>query len=271
MSSLAELGSPIASGRTADIFAWGDGQILKLYRRWVPDHDADHEAAMTTAVRRLGLPVPHCFGPVAVEDRRGIIFERVVGTPLLDTLLTAPQRAEAVARTLGTLQAQMHALHAAGLPSLHQRLHDRIEQAEPLAPRWQAAARQRLRGLPAGNSVCHGDFHPANVIATSAGPVIIDWVDVAAGNPLADVARTVMLMRYAAPPADATAWHVSDALRSALVAAYLAAYRAARPAPEADLAQWLPLVAAARLAEGPLPEQAALFRLLEMSFGPSGT
>jgi hypothetical protein len=31
-----EPGRPIAAGRTAEIYAWDEGQVLKLYRDWFP-------------------------------------------------------------------------------------------------------------------------------------------------------------------------------------------------------------------------------------------
>jgi aminoglycoside phosphotransferase (APT) family kinase protein len=46
-----------------------------------------------------------------------------------------------------------------------------------------------LGELPNGNVICHGDFHPKNVLITTEGPVIIDWADATLGHPLADVDR----------------------------------------------------------------------------------
>lgn len=44
------------------------------------------------------------------------------------------------------------------------------------------------------------DFHPDNVLLAARGPVIIDWPDATRGQPLADVARTSLLLRLGGLP-----------------------------------------------------------------------
>jgi aminoglycoside phosphotransferase (APT) family kinase protein len=54
--------------------------------------------------------------------------------------------------------------------------------------------------LPEGDALCHGDFHPENVIFTARGPVIIDWSTATRGHPLGDLACTSRLFRTASLP-----------------------------------------------------------------------
>jgi len=49
-----------------------------------------------------------------------------------------------------------------------------------------AAERAALRELPDGEALCHGDFHPRNVIVDGDELTIIDWVDASSGPPAAD-------------------------------------------------------------------------------------
>jgi aminoglycoside phosphotransferase (APT) family kinase protein len=48
--------------------------------------------------------------------------------------------------------------------------------------------------------VCHGDFHPANVVLTPRGPVVIDWDTATRGHPVGDIACTSRLLRIARLP-----------------------------------------------------------------------
>ena len=48
------------------------------------------------------------------------------------------------------------------------------------------------RGRPP--RLCHGDLHPSNVILTRDGPVIVDWFDASRGDPVADVARSSLML-----------------------------------------------------------------------------
>ncbi len=50
-----------------------------------------------------------------------------------------------------------------------------------------------------GNAILHFDLHPDNVMLTDRGPVVIDWSNVAIGDPLADVMFSWMLMSTAEP------------------------------------------------------------------------
>ncbi len=50
------LGKPIALGRTAEVYPWADGQVLKLFRpRW-GKQAAEFEARIARAVYAAGLP-----------------------------------------------------------------------------------------------------------------------------------------------------------------------------------------------------------------------
>jgi hypothetical protein len=59
-------GPLLASGNVADVFAWADGQVLKLYRPapWAK-RVALREAGNQTAVEAMGLPAPAVHGVIA--------------------------------------------------------------------------------------------------------------------------------------------------------------------------------------------------------------
>jgi len=59
------LSKPIALGRTAEIHAWGDGRILKLYRDGFPPGDAEYE---------LRLARPAHPGKAAAGEKQGTGF-----------------------------------------------------------------------------------------------------------------------------------------------------------------------------------------------------
>lgn len=48
--------------------------------------------------------------------------------------------------------------------------------------------------LPIKKNLCHGDFHPGNILVSKDKKVIIDWSGVHTGNPVSDVAHTYLLM-----------------------------------------------------------------------------
>ncbi len=81
--NLSAAGRLLGYGRTAQIFLWGDDQIIKLFREDWPLHLVEEEARISKAVHETGLPVPGVEGILELDGRRGIVYERVEGRTML--------------------------------------------------------------------------------------------------------------------------------------------------------------------------------------------
>ena len=256
-------GPMVARGRTAEIFTWGDNQVLKLFLGWYPTADAEHEARLTRVVHEAGLPVPAVEGIVEVDGRPGIVFERVDGPSMLGELTTKPWKLLWFARLLAELQAGMHSLEAPELPSQQGKLENGIRTAAALSAQTKEAVLEALAELPDGRAVCHGDFHPDNIIMSSRGPIIIDWMDVTQGNPLADVARTCLLLRMGEVPSFMARRWLINSVRALFHSIYLRRYLRLRPGSREEIDAWELPVAAARLSEDIPEEEPRLLALVE--------
>lgn len=243
------LGQPVARGRTAEIYAWEPGWILKLYYDWFSLEDIEYEARLARAVHTSGLRVPDVGQIIRISDRNGLIYERVDGVTMMDQLARQPWKLPAFARRMAELHAGMHACAiAADLPSQRQRLAGKINRARSLETELRSRALAALETLPDGHWLCHGDFHPGNILITPHEPIIIDWIDASLGNPLADLARTTILVSGAINTSQVTSPFARSALRL-FHAIYLRQYFLIRPGGQAEYKRWLPVVAAARLSE----------------------
>jgi aminoglycoside phosphotransferase (APT) family kinase protein len=142
-------------------------------------------------------------------------------------------------RRLGTLHAQLHRVAHDGLPD-HGAL---AERRLGLARRWaaehddQAVAAgldrvaplvQRVSRVEADDvAVCHGDFHPLNVMVDDQAVTVLDWADAAVSDRHGDVARLLGLL--AAVPVAAPSAPARFGLARAIPwarRAYLSAYAA---------------------------------------------
>jgi penicillin G amidase len=233
--TVVELGAPLAQGRTAAIYAWGPGQVVKLYFPQFAGESVQREASLARQVQATGLRVPAVGDVVRVAERPGIVYERVDGVSLLRIWLAHPWRWAAVGRQLAELHAAMHHHPGSGLPNQRQRLHRRIAEAAPLSAALRRQALAVLATLPDAALLCHGDFHPDNVLVTATDPVIIDWLDATAGQPLADVARTVVLLRFGSYYQPSHTRWLARLLLARLEQAYLRRYRQLRPYAPAEL------------------------------------
>ncbi|MBN2386268.1 MAG: phosphotransferase [Anaerolineales bacterium] len=249
---MTALGEVLAVGRTAEIYAWHEGQVLKLFHNWFSLENIQYEQRLNRLVHEAGVPSPQVGEIVRVDGRNGLVYERLDGDSMGSLLRQQPGRVLVFARRTAELQARMHATAISlELPAQRARLQRKIAAADPLPAAVKQAALTALESLPDGDRVCHGDFHPGNIQMTSGDPVIIDWIDATRGNPLADVARTSVLALGAAGSTQ-TSGGVKVFLHL-FHAAYLRHYFRLRPGGQAEYRRWLPVVAAARLSEN-IPE-----------------
>ena len=157
----------IGRGRAADVFDVGNGRVLRRYRTPHPGL-VEREAVVMRHLRGHGAPVPEVFSAEGDE----LVMERIDGRSLMDVLSSRPWRAPVIGRLLADVQRQIHAVPTCELD---------------------------LPRLGEGNSILHFDLRPDNVLITDRGPVVIDWSNVAIGDPLADVVFSWMLMSTGEP------------------------------------------------------------------------
>jgi Ser/Thr protein kinase RdoA (MazF antagonist) len=248
------LGSPIAHGRTAEIYPWGEGdrQILKLFYTWFPEERLRHEAGVARAVQAAGLDVPAVGEVVEVveaDGRLGLVYERLAGVPMGRRMETRPWTLVHLSRRLAELHAQMHEVAGiAGLPPQRARIERKVGAARGLEPALRQRVLAALAEMPDGDRLCHGDFHPWNVIVSGTRTTVIDWIDATCGNPLVDVARTSVILAGVAAMTDLVTWW--DRLFVPWVhRLYLRRYFELRPGGEEEVRAWLPIAAAARMSE----------------------
>ncbi len=259
----------IAEGATGEVFAWDDNKILKLYHEDVSPGLAEQEAVYASIAHDAGLNTPAVIDTITVENRQGVIFERVHGITMVEAILADPQKLVPYARFLAELQVDMHAHTASELPSQRRQLQRNIQNVSGLALETKAAILTDLDRLPDDNAICHGDFDPDNILIMAKQPVIIDWIDATQGNPLADVARTTLLLRAGGllPATDELRRQKITELRYLFYEAYLEHYTQMCTVSHRTIARWEPCVAAARLSEGiDDDEKTALLQIITASF-----
>jgi aminoglycoside phosphotransferase (APT) family kinase protein len=155
----------IGTGRSADVIAHGEREVLRRYRR---PRDTEREVATMEHARAHGYPVP----AARALNETDIVMERLEGPTMLDDLGRRPWRIDT---------------HANTLAALHRRLHE-IE-----APDWLDEP------VGAGDSLLHLDLHPDNVMLTARGAFVIDWPNAARGPGGADVAHTWIVIACSTP------------------------------------------------------------------------
>ena len=225
--------SLIGRGAQADVYLF-EGQAVKLFHPGAHEDAVLYEADIQQKIHNMGLSAPRVYGISQLDDHYAIFMEHIQGPSLGELIDKDRGNAPEYLHMAASLQASMHQTPGAGLPSQREKLRRRIQGAPKLSEETQQRLLTLLAELAHDSVVCHGDFHPYNLIQAKEGLRIIDWVDATCGNAQADACRTYLLYllhgREAAEP-------------------YLQLYcEAAQIKKEAVLA-WLPILAGARLYE----------------------
>ncbi len=261
---LSPKGGLLARGRTAEVYDWGDKQVLKLFYAWCPEEWVRREVETGRRLAAKPLPTPRLIDQVLVEGRRGIVYEKAAGPSMLRLLSGRPWLWIRLARQLAELHSDIHAQSGAGLGSLRAWLEDSIQGLESLPAKTRKEVLERLKSLPEGAALCHFDLHPDQVLMTGRGPMIIDWMTALQGQPLADVARTIVLLTFGEAPG--TGWllrRLINLLRRAFRGSYLRRYLELHPeVSTAELEAWVLPVAVSRLKEGLPGEEAPLLKFI---------
>jgi Ser/Thr protein kinase RdoA (MazF antagonist) len=201
------------------------------------------------AARQLGLPVPSPREIVEANGRVGLVMEAVPGDSMMAHIMRSPERLSEFARRLAELHVAVNRLRApADLPSFANVLTRKIRHAARLDEAEREGVLALLADLPAGETLCHGDFHPGNLLVRDGGMVIIDWSDASRGPAMADVARTSLL--FAGHIAHQEGNPDAQAPMVRYHETYLEHRLAAADGDREAFARWRPVLAAARLAEG---------------------
>lgn len=248
IDSLRKLGE----GREAEVFRWNDTAALKLAHQVAARPRLAAEATAMRAAEVTGVQMARLLGTVELEGRPGIIMELLDGPDQLTLLSRRPWMVWSVGRNLGRLHARLHSTTVGhDLRSLRDALRIAIGESPLVPDDVKRTALSALERLPDGDFVCHGDFHPGNVVETGDGPKVIDWANATRGDRLADLARTAVMFSGddvgSNPP---LLLRILNRFGRRIVwLGYSRTYRRLRPYRKQELDAWIPVVAAQRLTE----------------------
>ena len=262
----------IAEGREAEMFAWGDGKILRLMRGSDPSERArmERDVLVLKGAAERGLRVPAVYGTAEEMGRPGVIMERIDGPDLLTLIGRQPWKVWWVGGINGRAHAAMHEVVAPSeLESTRDQITRHLKQSPLVPPAVAEVALKALADLPEGDRLSHGDFHPANILMDGDEPVIIDWSNVSRGDPAADIARTLVILKSGEPPPGTPLPLKLMALfgRRLLTSAYLRAYRRVAPLDMDLVRRWEAVRLADRLADEIVEERQVLLRSLSKIYG----
>jgi aminoglycoside phosphotransferase (APT) family kinase protein len=241
----------LGEGREAEVFELSPEEVLRVLRDPLAVDKTQMEALALRAARDAGCAVPWVGETTTHEGRPALVMQRAQGPDLLTQIEKRPWSFLSIAGMLSNIHAEIHRVKAPpGIPNLKDQLRVRILGCDQLPSELKEFALGLLQSMPDGDRLCHGDFHPGNVLADPSGPLVIDWINVTCGDPVADIARTKLLLRIGTPPDMSVLLRAIISLgRRMMMRRYLDNYRKHAALPAEALEKWETVHTAARMAE----------------------
>jgi aminoglycoside phosphotransferase (APT) family kinase protein len=147
------------------------------------------EIVAMQAAGAAGIPVPRVHGQAIWRERPAMLISWCAGRPMISLVLREPWRAFGYGLAFGETQAAIHAITAP--PELAVR--PWLDWKGPHRP----AVRSRLEELGgSAGRLLHLDYHMLNVMADGGRvSAVLDWTNARSGDPRADLARTLSILR----------------------------------------------------------------------------
>ena len=242
--------SMIAQGNTAEIYDLGDEKILKLFRDGIARSAIEREYENSRIAARKLTEVPEVYELPEHDGRTGIVFRKVSGDDMMRLMIAHPAKLKGYIKSFAAYHAKINTPVADDMRTVAKKLRDEIGWENDLSEDEKKQVLEYLSRLPDGDCLCHGDFHPGNVMVSGDDVFFLDWMTACKGDPCADAARTYLLLRHGEP------MHVPR-LQLLLVRAsmrrgsriYLREYRRLTGTRKRQIMRWILPVAAARLSE----------------------
>ncbi|NHJ21704.1 MAG: aminoglycoside phosphotransferase family protein [Candidatus Lokiarchaeota archaeon] len=246
-------GALIGEGREAEVFLWGENQVLKLFRSKVSAERIDLEYKISELVQTHYQYAPKVFGKIRLDDREGILYELIDGATMNENLSKQLLKIRSFGKCLGYLHAKMHKQKVNKMRPQKPYFEQRIRDTSFLTNKQKEVIIEYLYSLEDEDALCHGDLHPDNVLITDNKAFVIDWSNLTIGNHHADIARTIYLLKRGtdpnAPPRSVVYKAVAKFFRKLFYSSYYKNYKKIIKVSKNEISAWEIIICAVRLTE----------------------
>lgn len=261
---LADLGAPLFSSRSSELFGYGEDKLLKLFFADANKEFVDNEEINLKETFEKGISEVELFDRVKIDDRDGLIIKKLPGKTLLAVLNENPSFLEQIPSIMTRLQLKAHSNKTNVIRPYKEIIQSSLaaDSLSFLNSEERSKVNQYVNQLPEGDSVLHLDYHPDNIMSDKTNSFVIDWATAARGVPSADVATSVYLISNGevppgTPPEEAA---VIEQIRVIILEKYLENYRAECPVSDEELELWKLAVLIVRLGIWNVESEAEMLR-----------
>jgi tRNA A-37 threonylcarbamoyl transferase component Bud32 len=214
------------------------------------------------------IDAPEVYELVEVNEAPAIIMERVSGISMMDQIKKRPFLLKRKAVQLAKMHIKV--LRQTGNASMT-RGKDKakfcITGSQHLTEQVKGKLLEALGNLPEGNSLCHGDFHPGNILNSGGRDYIIDWSGASRGDGTSDIAHSYVLLKVVprVPHMGSLMHGLQKLLGNMMAKVYLSTIRKSVSVNMAVFSRWVLIMAAERTYYG-LPSEMKRLRAFILKY-----
>ncbi len=186
--------STLLVGLVTETIDCDDKLIMKLFSREWPRELIEDEMRINNLIADKGLRAPKIKEIREYEGRLGLVYDKIPGVTFLERLLQYPDSAQVLSIDFAHIHHKITRHKVPELMPLRDSLRSAIGESPEVPREMRGKILEILDSLPDGDGLCHGDYHPENVILASDGIAVIDWIRACKGCFLADVAKSSLLL-----------------------------------------------------------------------------
>jgi len=259
----------IARGGQAEIYAYDNNKVLRVAKR-PQDYDRiRYEYSLYSQLATSSIDVPRVYELVEINGAPTIIMDRINGISMMEQIKRNPFGAGEKAKELAKLHLKLINTSISGeITNTKKKAKYCIEYSEQIEPETKERIFEILGTLPNGNSLCHGDFHPGNILCQGKKRFIIDWSATSKGDYHADIAHTYILLRIVpkAPHVNSGVNYLQKMIGRSISSAYLSTIAGGSKIDLITLSKWILTNVAERTYHGMISERDDLRKLINKYF-----
>jgi thiamine kinase-like enzyme len=186
----------IAQGGEADIYDIGNDKILRVHRN-PQGQTFETEKQLFPILAEYHINIPTVYEYIEVEGLPAQVVQKVNGSTMLEQMQQHPLEMVRKTKKLAAMHAQVLNIHSnCKLNSIENIFHYFILKPSCCDAKLINFASKLIKELPIDNAICHGDFHPGNILVQDSTCYIIDWSGAYHSNFVTDIADTYLLMTH---------------------------------------------------------------------------
>ncbi|MCY7294911.1 hypothetical protein [Alteromonas sp. a30] len=189
---------PVCESTNFNVYYDADNGIVQLFNQGVPFISVEKIKHRNDALFQSYGQVLTCDEAVlrSKDNRFGLSYQGVKAESLLDHFRRSPHKFEAYCEQLALNHIRILAMEGIdSFPKQAQVLAEKIKRAD-IPDEQKQRVLNVFQSMPVGNKVCHGDYLPEILFFNGEGYEVTCFHDICVGEPLSDIARTYIMLKY---------------------------------------------------------------------------